>query len=110
MLTNHPPAFLQPYLWSTNVQQINIQKDKWYIIHQLLYYGNIKELQWLFSTYSQKEIVDTFIKQPAKMYSSQAYLFVKNYLLSLSRIHLNKDDYVTSISGPVRQRASDHIS
>ena len=110
MISTHPPASLQGVLWSVNVQQLDMQKDKEYIIHQLLNYGTMEELKWLFTTYSKKEIIETFVKQPAKIYFKQTYFFVKNCLLSLSHINLDEQNYVTSISGPVRQRTANSIS
>lgn len=110
MIAHHPPQSLQGVLWSVNVQQLDMQKDKEYIIHQLLNYGTMPELRWLFTTYSKKEIVDTFVQQPAKIYFKQTYFFVKNCLLSLSHINLDEQNYVTSISGPVRQRTASSIS
>ena len=44
------------------------------------------------------------------MYPKDMYIFIKNHLLQLTHIHLNEDNYVTSISGPIRQRATGSIS
>ena len=106
----HPPKSLQGFLWSTNVNLLDLDRDKSYIIHQILLYGRFVELRWLLSTYSKQEILNTFIKKPIKMYPKDMYIFIKNHLLQLTHIHLNEDNYVTSISGPIRQRATGSIS
>ncbi len=100
------PKKLQPILWSTNVELLDIQKHKGYIIHQVLLYGTFEELQWLFDTYPRDEIINTFINQPSRMYSKSAFYFIKNFILGLKQKKLTEDDYVTSISGPIRQRAA----
>lgn len=105
----HPPKSLQPILWSTDVKLLDIQKDKWYIIHQVLIYGTLQEIRWLLRTYSLREVVNVFVHKPAKLYPKKVYHFIKNYLLPLRSVRLDPEDYVTSIYGPVRQRTSDRI-
>lgn len=106
----HPPKTLQPFLWSTNVNLLDVDRDKSYIIHQILLYGTFKELQWLLTTYSKKEIIETFTNKPIRMYPKDMYIFVKDYLLGLEQVRLNEEDYVTSISQPLRPRAAGSFS
>lgn len=104
------PKKLQPILWSTDVKLLNVQRDKGYIIHQVLIYGIFEELQWLFSTYSKKEIIDVFINKPQKIYPRIVFYFIKNFILQLKDKKLSEGKYVTSISGPIVQRAGRSIS
>lgn len=97
------PRKLQSVLWSTDVTKLDLQKDKYYIIHQVLIYGDFKELKWLFNNYLKTQVIKVFL-QPYKNYPKYIFYFVKNYILGLSNINLNEDDYVTSIYGPIRQR------
>ncbi|MBI5123337.1 hypothetical protein HZA75_05770 [Candidatus Roizmanbacteria bacterium] len=97
------PKRLQPVLWSTDVSKLDLQKDKYYIIHQILIYGRMEEINWLFKNYSKKEIIEIFL-QPYKNYPRFIFYFVKNYLLGCQDRQLNEDAYVTSISGPVKPR------
>ena len=97
------PKKLQPVLWSADVSKLDLQKDKYYIIHQILIYGDFNELKWLFKNYSKNVVIEVFL-QPYKNYPEYIFYFVKNYILRLNNINLNKDDYVTSIHGPIRQR------
>jgi len=103
------PKKLQPILWSTDIKLLDIEKHKEYIIHQVLIYGTFEELQWLFSTYSKKEIIDVFIKKPQKIYPRSMYYFVKNFILSLKDKKLSEGRYVTSISGQIIPRATRSI-
>ena len=107
---DHPPKSLQPLLWSTDVNLLDIDRDKHYIIHQLLLYGTFKHLHWLLKAYSKKEIVDTFINHPVKMYPKSMFFYVKNYLLNLPHVSIDEQKYVTSISGPIRQRTAERFS
>ena len=53
---NKLPKFLQSVLWSYNLKEIELEKDKEIIISQVLNYGHWKELKWLYSVYSEKDI------------------------------------------------------
>ena len=102
----HPPNSLQGTLWSSDVNQLDLDKHKAYIIHQVLTFGNMDQLKWLFDTYPKREIVDTFVHQPMKMYPKHIYWFTKNHLLSLHHTQLDEQNYVTSLFGPTRPRAA----
>lgn len=103
-MAKHPPKNLQAYLWSVSVDDLDIEKDKNYIIHQIFAYGGIAQWRWLFKTYSFKTILNVFLNQPAKIYRPDAFNFVKNILLSLKNENLNKENYVLDI--PVRTISS----
>lgn len=103
------PHKLQPILWSRDVKNLNLEKDKVYIIHQILMYGDLNEIRWLFRTYGKKVIVNVFLNHPSKQYPKETFHFVKNFLLNLRGRSLNKDSYVTSIYGPVRQRTAGNV-
>lgn len=105
----HPPKSLQSVLWSTNVDRLDIDKDKEYIIHQILVYGTMDELKWMFRVYGKEIIKDVFIHHPAKMYTAKTYYFTKNFLLELSKRDLDRENYVTSIFGPIRPRAAGRV-
>lgn len=100
------PKNLQGILWSVDIKDLDIEKDKWYIIHQFLIYGDFKELAWLFKTYGKKEILKVFLNTPSKNYPAIIFHFVKNYLLGLKNKTLDEGAYVTSIHGPVKPRAA----
>jgi len=105
----HPPKSLQSVLWSTSVDLLDIEKDKGYIIHQILVYGTMDELKWMFGVYGKESIKDIFVHHPTKMYTAKTYHFTKNFLLGLSKIDLDRENYVTSIFGPVRPRAAERV-
>jgi len=44
------PSFLQAVLWSVDIKDLNLEEDKIYIINQVLAYGGVEELKWLFKT------------------------------------------------------------
>lgn len=103
------PKKLQPILWSTDVKLLDVQRDKGYIINQVLIYGTLDETKWLFDTYSKREVVRVFLTKPSKQYPKEVYYFIKNFILSLKDNTLDEQDYVTSISGPTRPRAAKSI-
>ena len=59
------PKWLQPVLWSYNISKMNTEEDKNLIIEQTLNYGTIREIKWLFNTYSLREIKNV-IKNPSR--------------------------------------------
>ena len=106
MISTHPPASLQGVLWSVNVQQLDMQKDKEYIIHQVLINGTMKDLKWLFTTYGKSTIAECFLNHPMKIYPRIDFFFVKNLLLSLSNIQLDENLYMSSTPGINKIRTS----
>lgn len=87
------PKNLQAVLWSADVSRLDPKKDKHYIIHQILSFGSMNEIKWLFKNYSKKEIINIFMK-PFKDYRKPRFYFVKNILLGLKTWRPNERYYV----------------
>ena len=98
------PEKLQPILWSCDINQLDLERDKGYIIHQVLIYGAMDDLRWLMRVYNKEELIHVFLHAPYKNYPNYIYFFVKNYLLGLKDVSLDENQYVTSIHGSVRPR------
>ncbi|OGM27994.1 hypothetical protein A3D00_04600 [Candidatus Woesebacteria bacterium RIFCSPHIGHO2_02_FULL_38_9] len=88
------PKNLQGVLWSVGIDKLDLQKDKAYIINQVLAYGTWGQLKWLFRVYSKKEIKKIFVEKPQKDYVFPSFNFVKNFLLDLNHTSLNPAKYV----------------
>lgn len=100
------PRQLQSVLWSTDINLLDPERDKGYIIHQILIYGTLQHIKWLFATYSKKEIIDVFLHVPYRNYPKENFYFIKNYILGLRDDNISADAYVTSIHGPLKPRAA----
>lgn len=98
------PKSLQGVLWSIPVEDLDLQKNKNYIIHQVLAYGTWENLKWLFSTYSSDEIKNVFINYPAKDYTFPAFNFTKNILLNLPDGFIDQTLYVRSFPRNIKPR------
>lgn len=92
------PGNLQPILWSKDINKIDLQKDKNYVIHQVLAYGTWENLGWLFKTYSREEIKKVFVEKPAKDYVPASFNFIKDYVLDLPNENINAQNYVRTFS------------
>ena len=84
------------------MDQLNVQKDKVYIINQILAYGGLKEMKWLFKTYSLPTIKEVFLHHPIKTYRPQTYNFVKEILLDMEETPLIKEKYVANTPRIIR--------
>jgi len=93
----HPPPFLQGALWLSDIDRLNIEKDKDYIIHQLFSHGGMEEIWWVIRTYPLDTIRTVFQTVPYKDYRAPRFNFIKNYLLELQHIPLDERHYVTNI-------------
>lgn len=87
------PKKLQPVLWSTNVDLLDSEKDKHYIIHQIFAYGILEDIVWVLQHYSKKEITEVF-KQSFKDYRRPRFYFIKEALLGLDNWHPDERYYV----------------
>ena len=88
-----PPVF-KPFLWSKNTEKLDKEKDKVYIIHQILSYGDVSEVRQLLRIYDKKEVRETFVKYPKKIYQPSVFYFTKNFVLGLERKRLKEENYV----------------
>lgn len=98
----HPPKQLQGVLWSRDVNKLDMEKDKPYIIHQVLAYGSIDQWKWLIAQYSLDQIKNTFISNPYKDYRAPRYNLVTKYLLEIDNQTLNPARYVKNIPRDIR--------
>ena len=94
---NKIPQEFQGILWLVNVKNLDLEKNKVYIIHQILMYGDLKEIAWLFKVYSKKEVKKVFEEAPMKIYSPQGFHFIKNIILGLKKKPLSPKKYVTAL-------------
>ena len=91
-----PPDF-QPILWSINVKDLNLKRDKIYIIHQILSYGTLDQIRWLFKVYKREEVREVFLKFPKRLYQPAVLYFVKNFILGLKSKKIKEDKYVKAL-------------
>jgi len=96
------PKKLQPFLWSVKVSQLDLQKDKVYIANQILAYGGLKEIKWLFKNYPLQEIKNIFLRHPIKTYRPSTFNFVKEILLEMGNTPLVKEKYVVNTPRIIR--------
>ncbi len=50
------PKFVQPFLWSYDIDNLDILLDKRRIITNVLNFGTNKATNWLFDTYTKEDI------------------------------------------------------
>jgi hypothetical protein len=88
------PKSLQPILWSVKIEDLNLKKDRVYIIHQILAFGSLEQLKWLLKNYSLKEVREVFIKYPLKIYRPQSFNFIKNFFVKIENKKLDEKKYI----------------
>ena|SRR3989339_1776479 len=91
------PKQLQSVLWSANTDNLDLEKDKYYIIHQILSYGRLADILWLLDNYPRKIINEVFMVS-FKDYARPRFYFVKDAVLGLKQWHPNEKYYVKNIS------------
>ena len=89
------PENLKGILWSKNIGDVDLENDRIYIIHQVLSFGDMEEIRWLFKKYSLDEIKTVFINIPKRIYTKPVFLFIKEYILKINNM-LDEKKYVKS--------------
>jgi hypothetical protein len=56
------PVDLRPLLWSYNLDEIDLEKDKKTIIINVINYGRLKHWQWLKRTYGTERVREVLSK------------------------------------------------
>ena len=98
MKRNSPrvPKRLQGILWSKDINEIDPEKDRVYLTHQILRYGSLKDINWLFNLYPREIVKTTFIENPLPVYSRASLNFIKQYILKLEG-NLDEKAYVRTL-------------
>lgn len=91
------PGSFQGILWSADIKLMDINRDRNYIIHQVLMYGSLKQIKWLLDTYGRRTVRKTFLCHPQNIYTPQAFFFIKNIVLNLKKAKINEKNYVKII-------------
>ncbi len=55
------PKFVQPFLWSYDINALDLTRDKKRIITQVLNLGTKEATDWLFKSYTKEDIKDCLI-------------------------------------------------
>lgn len=55
-MTDQIPAYVAKYFWGDNLQELDLQKNKRYIMQTILEKGDTDAVKWLFSTLDQRTI------------------------------------------------------
>jgi hypothetical protein len=87
------PKSLQWLFWSYKIESLDLERDKDYIISQVLNYGTEKELKWLFKVYPEKEI-KKIVKNPRR---GVWFKKVLNFWLTIFGIKLKKKVFEKAI-------------
>lgn len=78
-------------MWSVNIAKLDLEKDRPYIVNQVLSYGTLNEIRWLMKTYGKDTVKQVFLKQPIKVYTPSAFRF-SQLLLGVSGIMADRYD------------------
>lgn len=90
------PDSLQGIFWSKSVDQLDLVQDKTYIIHQVLRFGSLADIKWLFKAYGERTVKEEFRKHPKAVYSRPALNFAKNLILGLEDERVDEKRYIQS--------------
>lgn len=99
------PSRLQGVLWSSDIDTLDEEKDKVYIIHQIFSHGRMEDILWLFTIYSKPEIEEVFTEHPYKDYGESRFYFIKKYLLALKEKQMNESFYVKNTPRYIREKS-----
>jgi len=55
------PSYVRPFLWSYDIQKLDLLRNKKRIITNVLNLGTSKATDWLFRTYNKEDIVEAII-------------------------------------------------
>lgn len=59
------PKKLQAALWTYNLKELDLEEDKKLIITQVLNYGDLEDVKWLYSVYLENDIKEV-VKDPQR--------------------------------------------
>ncbi len=79
-----------------------MERDKNYIIPQILAFGGLKKIKWPLKVYGRSEARKVFLENPQPIFTSSLLHFVKNFILGIRKKEINDRKYLVNIIGAVR--------
>lgn len=96
-ISSNPPPTVTQALWSADLNALDLAKHKKYIIHQVLQFGDLQAIAWLFSVYGKTVVKNLFVAQAEKVYTPRSFNYITKYVLGLVPDSLNQKLYVSNI-------------
>lgn len=69
------PEFVQPFLWSYDIDALDIVRDKKRIITNVLNFGTSKATNWLFDTYTKQDIKNCLLNPLPGEWNNKSMVF-----------------------------------
>lgn len=87
----------QSKLWSSNVANLDLKKDKTAIIHKVLSMGDLEDIKLLFELYGKSDVKQEFLAHPMNVYAKSGFNFIKKFILNLKDTPIDQSKYVKNI-------------
>lgn len=71
------PKKIKQFLWSYDIKKIDLKDDSNVIIFNILNYGDIFSIRWLFNNYEKKDIVNAANLFPESSWNKKSVNFWK---------------------------------
>jgi len=81
------PQKMKWLFWSYDIKSLDLEKDKDYIIAQVLNYGTWEDLKWLYKLYSRKDIKKVVKNPPRGVWFKK----VLNFWTTILNIKIKKE-------------------
>lgn len=69
------PKFVQPFLWSYDIKELDLLRDKKRIITNVLNLGTKEATDWLFKTYTRGDIKDCLLHPLSGEWNNKSIAF-----------------------------------
>lgn len=87
------PSYVAPYLWSYDLEKIDLRRDKRRIILNVLDLGSQEATDWLLRVYTPIEIKEVLCRYAARGELNQKSLHYWTWFFSLEPHHLIKSRF-----------------
>ena len=66
------PVYVRPFLWSYDIDQLSLERDRALIIKNVLDYGTKQATDWLRATYPREDIQEVIRHTPASAWNKKS--------------------------------------
>lgn len=84
------PNEFKPIFWDADINSLDKEKHKQYIIERILEFGDEKEYRWMFKNYTDEEIVDV-VKKSRRISRKTATMMANFYNIPGEEIRCLKE-------------------